>query len=52
MKANLIELPGRDLWHLITYKFRICPTVSQEKILNETIETCRCLYNKALADRI
>jgi putative transposase len=37
---------------LITYKFRIYPAISQEKILNDTIETCRRLYNNALADRI
>ncbi len=37
---------------MITYKFRIYPTVSREKTLNETIETCRRLYNNALADRL
>jgi transposase len=36
---------------LITYKFRIYPDVQQEKKLNETIETCRRLYNWCLADR-
>jgi putative transposase len=36
---------------LITYKFRIYPDVKQEKSLNETIETCKRLYNKFLADR-
>ncbi len=37
---------------LITYKFRIYPNSSQEKTLNDTLETCRRLYNGALADRI
>ena len=34
--------------HLITYKFRIYPTVSREKVLNDTLETCRRLYKTLL----
>jgi putative transposase len=37
---------------MITYKFRIYPTVSQQNSLKDTIETCRRLYNYAVADRI
>jgi putative transposase len=37
---------------LITYKFRSYPTTAQEKVLTNTIETCRRLYNAMLADRI
>jgi len=33
------------------YKFRIYPNRKQEAILNETLETCRHLYNNALAER-
>ena len=37
--------------NLITHKFRIYPNVQQERILSETLETCRRLYNNLLADR-
>jgi putative transposase len=37
---------------LITYKFRAYPNVQQERLLNETLETCRRLYNSMLADKI
>jgi putative transposase len=37
--------------NLISYKFRIYPNVQQERILHETLETCRRLYNTFLADR-
>jgi len=33
------------------YKFRMYPTKQQEAQLDLTLETCRCLYNFALADR-
>jgi putative transposase len=33
------------------YKFRFYPTRQQEAILDLTLETCRRLYNIALADR-
>jgi putative transposase len=37
---------------MLTYKFRLYPTIPQEKVFRETIETCRRLYNSMLADRI
>lgn len=37
---------------MITYKFRAYPTPSQKSNLVATIETCRRLYNNAVADRI
>ncbi|MDG6949984.1 MAG: transposase [Nitrososphaerota archaeon] len=37
---------------LITYKFRLCPTESQARLMDETLETCRLLYNDLLDDRI
>ncbi|MFZ3166932.1 MAG: transposase [Candidatus Methanoperedens sp.] len=33
------------------YKFRIYPNKNQEVVLNRTLETCRHLYNNALAER-
>ena len=35
-----------------TYKFRLYPTHQQEFVMNETIETCRRLYNDLLDNRI
>jgi putative transposase len=35
----------------IAYKFRMYPTRQQEAMLDLTLETCRNLYNLALADR-
>src|SRR3990172_8774311 len=37
---------------MLTYKFRLYKTETQVKIMNETLETCRILYNELLADRI
>jgi putative transposase len=37
---------------MTAYKFRIYPSTQQEQILNETLETCRLLYNRLLDDRI
>ena len=37
---------------MLTYKFRIYPTKPQERLLGETLETCRRLYNDFLFDRI
>ena len=37
---------------MITYKFRLYPSAAQAKIMDETLETCRRLYNSLLADRI
>jgi len=34
-----------------TYKFRLFPTRKQKKTLDWTLDTCRILYNSALADR-
>jgi putative transposase len=36
---------------LKTYKFRIYPTVAQVEIMENTLGTCRFLYNDCLADR-
>jgi len=33
------------------YKFRMYPSKQQESILEDTLETCRRLWNAALADR-
>jgi len=37
---------------MLTYKFRLYPTKAQEKKLEETLETCRRLYNRMLDNRI
>jgi putative transposase len=37
---------------MLTYKFRLYPTKAQEKKLEETLETCRRLYNLMLDDRL
>lgn len=37
---------------MITYKFRLYPSPTQARIMDETLETCRRLYNNLLADRI
>ena len=37
---------------ILTYKFRLYPSGMQEGIMDETLETCRRLYNSLLADRI
>jgi len=34
-----------------SYKFRLYPTIQQIKIMNDTIETCRHLYNDSLGER-
>ena len=36
---------------LMTYKFRIYPTPPQVEIMENTLNTCRFLYNDCLADR-
>ncbi|MGD0954499.1 MAG: helix-turn-helix domain-containing protein, partial [Methanotrichaceae archaeon] len=33
------------------YKFRIYPNKQQQAVLDVTLETCRHLWNNALADR-
>jgi len=37
---------------MLTYKFRLYPTKAQEKKLEETLETCRRLYNLMLDDKV
>jgi putative transposase len=37
---------------VLTYKFRLYPTPAQTNVLNETLETCRHLYNDSLGERI
>ena len=37
---------------MLTYKFRLYPTKTQEKKLEETLEICRRSYNRMLDDRI
>lgn len=34
---------------LKAYKFRIYPTKAQETVLEQTLETCRRVYNRTLA---
>lgn len=34
-----------------SYKFRLYPTDKQEKLLNNSLETCRVIYNKVLETR-
>ncbi|MCS4539453.1 MAG: helix-turn-helix domain-containing protein [Thaumarchaeota archaeon] len=36
---------------LVTYRFRLYPTRTQEWLIEDTLETCRRLYNSLLADR-
>jgi putative transposase len=42
----------RSFASMLTYKFRIYPARPQERLLSETPETCRHLYNDLLSDRI
>src|SRR5487761_328471 len=37
---------------ILTHKFRVYPTRTQERIMDETLETCRRQYNVLLSDRI
>lgn len=37
---------------ILTHKFRLYPTRTQDRIMDETLETCRRLYNVLLSDRI
>ena len=37
---------------MMTYRFRIYPTAAQARTIEETLETCRRLYNAMLIDRI
>ena len=37
---------------IMTYKFRLYPTKTQCRMMDETLETCRRLYNSLLSDRI
>lgn len=37
---------------LTTYRIRLYPTKTQERLMNETLETCRLLFNDMLADRM
>ncbi len=50
LKSNPGIHHGEDA-NLISYKFRLYPTRVQLRILSETIETCRLLYNRLLIDR-
>lgn len=36
---------------LVTFKYRLFPSKSQERLLNQTLETCRRWYNVCLAER-
>lgn len=35
----------------LTYKYRLYPSKNQERLLNQTLETCRRWYNTCLAER-
>jgi putative transposase len=37
---------------MITYRFRLYPTKQHERVLSDTVETCRMLYNNLLDERI
>jgi putative transposase len=37
---------------LCSFKYRLYPTRTQSKLMDETLETCRRLYNDLLSDRI
>jgi putative transposase len=37
---------------LIAFQYKLYPTPEQERVLLDTLETCRHLYNNALAERI
>ncbi len=37
---------------MMTYKFRIYPSKQQIATLEQTIETCRLLYNQSLEERL
>ena len=37
---------------MLTYKFRLYPTKKQSSVMEETLETCRRLYNSLLAQRM
>ncbi len=45
------EVYRRAERNLITYKLRLYPTRTQAKLMAETIETCKLLYNDLLDDR-
>jgi putative transposase len=47
-----LGIAWRSRRSLITHKFRLYPTTAQEKVLTDTLESCRRLYNATLADRI
>lgn len=36
---------------LVTFKYRLYPSKNQERLLNQTLETCRRWYNACLAER-
>jgi putative transposase len=36
---------------LATFRYRLYPSKSQERLLNQTLETCRRWYNVCLAER-
>src|SRR5580658_7968163 len=46
------EVRGGAGERLITYRFRLYPTPVQSRKMEETMETCRRLYNGLLASRI
>src|SRR6266849_485525 len=48
MSYTLCGRPGE----MLTYKFRIYPTPAQARLMEQTFETCRKLYNSMLADRM
>ena len=34
------------------YKYRLCPTIKQIKLIDKTIDCTRFIYNKMLEDKI
>src|SRR3989442_12208120 len=53
MRAPFIETGHNMIGHQLlftTYRFRLCPTKTQARLMEETLETCRRLYNDLLAE--
>lgn len=57
MNSFVDEVGGHIFWayrrtEMLTFRFRLYPTETQKRIMEETLVTCRKLYNDMLADRV
>lgn len=57
MNSFVDEVGGYIFWayrrtEMLTFRFRLYPTETQKRIMEETLVTCRKLYNDMLADRV